>query len=173
MLLPMVILAFFSLFIGFLEVPETLGNVHVFTDFLKTTFRDEPAVLPDTRMELFTEVIASFMSLAGLFLAHFFFVRRRDAVQLLLQLPLAGRLHHLLFSGWGFDWLYDRVLVKPFAWIAHGNRDDFMDLIYSGIAWYQEVFYGALSATQSGKVRWYAMGITLGAVMIIGMVVFL
>jgi len=173
MLLPMVILAFFSLFIGFLEMPGTLGDVHLFTDFLKNTFRDEPAVATDIRMELFIEVVASGASLAGLFLARFFFIRRRDAVQRLLQLPLAVRLHHLLFYGWGFDWLYDRVLLKPFAWIARGNRDDFMDLIYNGIAWYQEVFYGALSLTQSGKVRWYAMGITLGAVMIIGMVVFL
>jgi len=63
--------------------------------------------------------------------------------------------------------------VKPFIWIAHGNRDDFLDLVYSGIAWYQKLFYGALSLTQSGKVRWYAMGITLGAIMIIGMVVFI
>jgi len=57
--------------------------------------------------------------------------------------------------------------------MARSNRDDFMDLIYSGIAWYQRLFYGALSLTQSGKVRWYAMGITLGAIMVIGMVVLL
>lgn len=173
MLLPMVILAFFSLVIGFLEVPVTLGDVHVFTDFLKTTFRDEGAVHADAGMEFFVEVVASVMSLAGLLLAHFFFIRRRTAVQKLLQLPLADRLHRLLFSGWGFDLLYDRVLVRPFVRGARSNRDDFLDLIYSGIAWYQKVFYKALSLTQSGKVRWYAMGITLGAVMVIGMVVFL
>jgi NADH-quinone oxidoreductase subunit L len=173
MLLPMVILAFFSLFSGFLEMPGTLGDVHVFTDFLKNTFRDEPVVPADTGIELFLEVVASVASLAGLFLAHFFFIRRRGAVQKLLQLPLAGRLHHLLFSGWGFDRLYDRALVKPFVGMARSNRDDFIDLIYSGIAWYQRLFYGALSLTQSGKVRWYAMGITLGAIMVIGMVVLL
>lgn len=173
MLLPMVVLAFFSLFIGFLEMPGTLGDVHLFTDFVKNTFRDEPAALTDIRMELFIEVVAAGASLAGLFLARFFFIRRRDAAQKLLQLPFAKRLHHLLFSGWGFDWLYDRGLVRPFVWVARSNRDDFLDLIYSGIAWYQKLFYGALSLTQSGKVRWYAMGIALGAVMVIGMVVLL
>jgi len=173
MLLPMVILAFFSLFSGFLEMPATLGDVHVFTDFLKNTFRDEPVVSADTGMEFFMEVVASVASLAGLLLAHFFFIRKREAVRKLLQLPLAGSLHRLLFSGWGFERLYDWVLVKPFVGMARSNRDDFMDLIYSGIAWYQRLFYGALSLTQSGKVRWYAMGITLGAIMVIGMVVFL
>lgn len=173
MLLPMAVLAFFSMFSGFLEMPGTLGDVHVFTDFLKNTFRDEPPVVTDTGMELFLEVVASVASLAGLFLAHFFFIRKRNAVQKLLQLPFAARLHHLLFSGWGFDWLYDRALVKPFVGMARSNRDDFIDLIYSGIAWYQRLFFGALSLTQSGKVRWYAMGITLGAIMVIGMVVLL
>jgi NADH-quinone oxidoreductase subunit L len=173
MLFPMVILAFFSLFSGFVEMPGTLGNVHLFTDFLKTTFRDEAAVVADTGMELFMEVVASVVSLAGLFVAHFFFIRKRDAVRKVLQLPFADRLHHLLFSGWGFDWLYHNALVKPFVGMARSNRDDVMDLIYSGIAWYQKLFYGVLSLTQSGKVRWYAMGITLGAIMVIGMVVFL
>jgi len=173
MLLPMVILSFFSLFSGFLEMPGTLGDVHVFTDFLNPSFRDETAVQADTGMEFFMEVVASVASLAGLFLAHFFFIRRRDAVQKLLQLPFATKLHHLLFSGWGFDRFYDRILVKPFVWAARSNRDDFMDFIYSGVAWYQKLFYEALSLTQSGKVRWYAMGITLGAIMVIGIVVLL
>jgi len=173
MLLPMVILSFFSLFSGFLEMPGTLGDVHVFTDFLNPSFRDETAVQADTGMEFFVEVVASVASLAGLFLAHFFFIRRRDAVQKLLQLPFATKLHHLLFSGWGFDRFYDRILVKPFVWAARSNRDDFMDFIYSGVAWYQKLFYEALSLTQSGKVRWYAMGITLGAIMVIGIVVLL
>lgn len=173
MLLPMVILAFFSLFSGFLEMPGTLGDVHLFTDFLRTTFLDEPPVVTDTGMELFMEIVASVASLAGLVLARFFFIRRRDSLRKLLQLPIADRLHHLFSSGWGFDRLYDRVLVKPFVWMARSNRDDFFDLIYGGIAWYQRMFYGALSLTQSGKVRWYVMGITLGAIMVIGMVVFL
>jgi NADH-quinone oxidoreductase subunit L len=173
MLLPMVILSFFSVVGGFVEMPATLGDVHVFTDFLRTTFRDEPAAVKDIRMEFFVEVIASGASLAGLFLARFLFIRRRETVQKLLHSTIAGRLHHLLFSGWGFDWLYDRVVVRPFVWIARSNRDDFMDLIYCGIAWYQKLFYGALSLTQSGKVRWYTMGIVVGAVMVIGMVVFL
>jgi len=173
MLLPMAVLAFFSLFSGFLEMPGTLGDVHLFTDFMGLTFLDEQAAAPDRGMELFVQVVASVMSLAGLFLAHFFFIRRRDAVRKLLQLPFAARLHHLLLSGWGFDQLYERMLVKPFVGLARGNRDDFMDLIYRGIAWYQWVFHGALGVTQSGKVRWYAMGITLGAITVIAMVLFL
>jgi NADH-quinone oxidoreductase subunit L len=173
MLLPMVILSFFSVVGGFVEMPATLGDVHVFTDFLRTTFRDEPAAVKDIRMEFFVEVIASGASLAGLFLARFLFITRRETVQKLLHSTIAGRFHHLLFSGWGFDWLYDRVVVRPFVWVARSNRDDFMDLIYCGIAWYQKLFYGALSLTQSGKVRWYTMGIVVGAVMVIGMVVFL
>jgi len=55
--------------------------------------------------------------------------------------------------------------------LARINKDDFVDLIYGGIAWYNRFLSGCFALTQSGKVRWYAMGIVLGAVITLGIVV--
>ena len=56
--------------------------------------------------------------------------------------------------------------------MARVNRDDFIDLIYGGTAWYSEQAHRLLSFTQSGNVRWYAAMLAFGAVVFIALVVF-
>jgi hypothetical protein len=48
--------------------------------------------------------------------------------------------------------------------------DDVIDLIYRGITKVIVALHRGLSFTQSGKIRWYAFGIGLGAVILIGIV---
>ena len=70
---------------------------------------------------------------------------------------------------WGFDWLYDRILVRPFIFLSDYLRGDFIDSIYNGIASLNESLSRRLSATQDGKVRWYAGVITGGVVLLFAM----
>jgi NADH-quinone oxidoreductase subunit L len=74
-------------------------------------------------------------------------------------------------SGWGFDWLYNRLFVWPYAWVARINKDDIVDSFYDGIAWILRGIYHGLSLTQTGQVRRYALGFLIGAVILIGVVV--
>ena len=32
--------------------------------------------------------------------------------------PAGEVLHAWWFADWGFDWLYDKVFVQPFLWVA-------------------------------------------------------
>ena len=87
---------------------------------------------------------------------------------------MPGRLLHRLWSsGWGFDWAYETFIVRPFVWIARINREDFIDLFYLGIIWTGRSLNTMLSLSQNGKVRIYAVGIALGAVVALAIVVFL
>ncbi len=43
----------------------------------------------------------------------------------------------------GFDWLYDRLLVRPILWAARVDRDDFIDDVYDGVAWVTRVAHRA------------------------------
>jgi NADH-quinone oxidoreductase subunit L len=72
-----------------------------------------------------------------------------------------------------FDWLYDRLFVRPYVWFAHANRDDFVDFIFSGVAELSRTLNQLLSRTETGKVRWYAASIAIGAVITIAVVVML
>jgi NADH-quinone oxidoreductase subunit L len=82
-------------------------------------------------------------------------------------------LHRFWFVGWGFDWLYDKAFVRPYVWLAQANKDDVVDLVFDGIGRLAQVFHRALSLTQTGKMRWYATGIGIGAVIAIALAVFL
>jgi NADH-quinone oxidoreductase subunit L len=100
-------------------------------------------------------------------------LRRRQVVEGWTASPLGSALHHLWFVGWGFDWLYDTLFVRPYVWLARTNRRDVVDLFYEGLARLAEVLNGLLSRTQTGRVRWYAAGIALGALIVIALAVFL
>lgn len=168
---PLIILAVFSIVGGFIELPRTLGNISLFSDFVNVVFRPEKNVHGGLNDELLMQIIASLVSLIGICCAYVLFYRKHGYVERLIASTVGQSLHRFWFSGWGFDWLYDRIFVKPLFWLARVNKDDFVDLIYDGIAWYNGFFHNALSATQSGRVRWYAMGITLGAIITIGIAV--
>ncbi|GAB4389289.1 MAG: NADH-quinone oxidoreductase subunit L [Thermodesulfovibrionales bacterium] len=150
---PLLVLAALSLAGGFLHVPRLLE-------------RALPA--PDAPPLGATEAVslglaASLVSAAGVYLAYILFLRRREAAESMLKNRAAAVVHRLWQAGWGFDRLYGRLLVRPFLWATRVNRGDFVDLFYAGAAWYSGLANGLLSRSQSGKMRWYAAGLALGA----------
>ena len=82
-------------------------------------------------------------------------------------------LHRFLLAGWGFDKLYDSLFVRPFIFAARINRNDFVDLIYGGLAWCSTQLSGRLALTQSGMIRRYAVGVLLGTVVALGLTLFI
>jgi NADH-quinone oxidoreductase subunit L len=119
------------------------------------------------------EIIAGATSVLGICLAFLFFQHRRLLVDWVMATPTGKALHHYWFIGWGFDWLYDALLVRPYVWIARVNKGDVVELFYKTIAGIHRAFYLALSATETGQVRWYAKAIALGAVVVVAIMVFL
>jgi len=170
---PLVILAVLSLFSGFVETPQTLGELSLFTDFMRTAL---PAPSSSSAAQgsagLSLLVIASLVSLAGVWAAYLLFLRHRAFTEAVALSGPGKILSRFWSSGWGFDWLYARAIVRPFLWIVRINRDDFIDLIYGGTAWYSGQTYRFLSFTQSGNVRWYAAVLAFGAVILLALVVF-
>jgi NADH-quinone oxidoreductase subunit L len=86
----------------------------------------------------------------------------------LLQRPSTVFLHRWWYAGWGFDALYNSLLVRPFVRIALLNRNDIVDTVYSAAARLNVAAHKALSHTQTGMVRLYAAGIVSGAVILLG-----
>lgn len=167
---PLVVLALLSITGGFFKTPQTLGGLSFFTDFMKTVLPSSDS-LNSVSSELPLQIIVSFVSLAGIWAAYMLFLRHQSFTETLANTWAGGLLHRFWSAGWGFDWLYDRVIVRPFLWIARVNKDDFIDLVYGGTAWYSEQAHRLLSFTQSGNLRWYAAMLAFGAVVFIALVV--
>ncbi|MCL4852939.1 MAG: NADH-quinone oxidoreductase subunit L, partial [Bryobacteraceae bacterium] len=161
---PVIVLAALAVVSGYWKNP--------LLDFLHTalpSIEEAHAGLTETM----SGVIAAALFAVGLAVAYLFFLARPQYSDAAARNLVFGMLHRYWFSGWGFDWLYDRVFVRPFLWAARINRSDFVDAFYTGIARLTEGANHLLVATQTGRVRWYAAGIAAGAVIFVGVAILL
>ena len=176
MTIPLIILAVLSLIGGFIEMPGTLGNSPILTKFLHTVLPAVPISHTDYVIEGNLQFITSLLALIGIIFAYRVFLhspQHTGRTEEIIRTPISTAIHCFLFQGWNFDMLYDKFIVQPFIWIARVNRKDFIDFIYQGITLLSRLFNSILTFTQSGKVRWYAMGIAIGAVIFIGIAEFI
>lgn len=121
---------------------------------------------------IWVEAMAIAMPIIGLAIACWFFLYRRHPMgeaSALEKEPSA--LEKLWFGGWGFDWLYDQLLVRPFVFIAQANRDDIVDSFYKFTAAGSRRLNSMLSHTQNGQVRWYLASLVCGSILFLGLLV--
>jgi len=170
MVAPLIVLAFLSMAAGFVELPETIGKLRLFSGFLEPVFQEAEAVHPAAGTELLFQAVASAASLLGIFIAYLFYIRRPAMLITLTGGRTVESLRKFWLAGWDFDALYDRMFRWPFLRAAELNKRDIVDSGYRALANLNLVLHKALSKTQTGNIRWYAMGITLGAVVLLGIV---
>jgi NADH-quinone oxidoreductase subunit L len=171
MLFPLIVLAVLSLTAGFIELPSSFGNLTLFTRFMHHSLPAFVSNAVPPGIEPLLLSTAGLVSIAGVFAAYLLFLRLPGYVQRSVKTEAGSLIHRFWLSGWGFDWVYQTFLIRPFVWASRVNKDDFIDLVYSGVAWYSRLFHGALSRSQTGKIRWYAVGIVLGAIVFIALAV--
>ncbi len=165
--LAVTVLAFLSIVGGFVGIPAVLGGFNPFDGFMSHIFAS--FALSEARLHVLSEAalitISSLVSLIGIYFAYVYFTKPAlsEAVD---RSPAMRRVHAFLLSGWGFDWLYDRAIVRPFKAIAFGNQSDFIDAFYKGLAALAAWTNRALSLTQTGRLRDYAAGVVVGAVVL-------
>ncbi|MFZ9430100.1 MAG: hypothetical protein ACO26F_10410, partial [Burkholderiaceae bacterium] len=82
-------------------------------------------------------------------------------------------LHRFWFTQWGMDWLYDRLFVVPYVGLAKLNRRDFIDAFYNGTATVALALHGLVSDTQTGQLRWYALTMISGVLLLVSIGVLL
>ncbi len=172
MTMPLVILAVFSIFIGFIELPHNFGHFTLFSDLLHPVL-PETIMRADIPSEWLFQLLAALATLGGVFLGYHYYYQNPSSIESLRRNGLLANLHRFWFSGWGFDALYDRLLVKPFIFISKINKSDVTDRLYTGIAAVTDDMYKLLSRTQSGSLRWYIMGLVVGAILILGIQIML
>jgi NADH-quinone oxidoreductase subunit L len=171
--LPIVILALLALTGGLLETPPFLGDVNFFSGFLKNALPGFKSLFPAPGSDVALFIFSAAASFGGIYLAYLLFLKKPDYVDDFSASTLGSFLNRFFFSGWGFDLLYEVLIVSPFVRIARFNRNDFSDLIYRGIALLTSFMHQILSLSQSGNLRWYVMVLATGAVIFIGMVILL
>lgn len=166
---PLIILGVLSLLGGFIELPHTMGHFTAFSNFIESTLPAVKTAHLGTGTEVIFQLIAAVVALGGIYLAYLFYYKKPQPS----EAPEQSSFQKFLFSGWGFDSLYDALFVRPAVWLSGINKNDFIDRIYTGIAAVNRWGHRALAVTQNGRLRWYAMGIVFGAVVTLTIIMFL
>ena len=118
------------------------------------------------------EAISVLVSLSGIAVAWFFFHKNRPLAEALARNNIVGNsVRKLWLNAWGFDWLYDLLFKRPYLWFTRVNANDGIDIAIGFIPTTLQAINGALARTQTGQIRWYAMGVAAGAVLILAAVV--
>ena len=172
MKLPLVALAVLAIVGGFVEMPHTLGHFAPLSGFLHSILPAVPMEHVSVSTELLFQIIAVIVSLTGIYLAYWFYLKKPEVGRQAAASGIPAVTHRFWFSGWGFDWVYNRLFVWPYYWIARVNRDDIIDFLYTLLSSIVQGVHFLVRTTQNGRVRTYAAGITFGAVVLVAIVVF-
>jgi NADH-quinone oxidoreductase subunit L len=155
--LPLAVLLVFSTFIGGTIHPPLAGVLPVVAEHAANG-----AKLP-------VGILSSAVALGGIALACGLFLGQRRLVTWLAGTSPGRLIARWWVQDWGFDWLYDRLLVRPFVWFARANIRDGIDLAILAIPAALRALNGALVRTETGRIRWYAAGMAAGAVLVVAM----
>ena len=171
--LPMVVLSVLSIGAGWLNLPPYLGNKLWLNELLSTALPKVAEKQVGWITEDWSEGIITAAFVLGLLLAYELYLKHRGATRPLTQNALGRAIHEFWYADWGFDFLYNRLFVAPVVWFAQVDKRDFIDKFYDGLAALSRASYRALSATESGRMRWYAASIVGGTVVFVFIVLLL
>ena len=150
---PLVILCVLALAGGLVSIP-------VEAVFPAASTLDHTGLIP---------IVTAAIPALGVFIAYLLFLRRSVDISAMTHSSPGKSLIRFFHSHWAMDWLYEKIFVIPYTWLAKINRADFIDNIYGGIAvlmlWANKVSV----QTQTGQLRTYAGTMVLGLVLIIAL----
>lgn len=115
------------------------------------------------------EILSGIIAVAGIALAAFLFLGERRLVKGIAESGPGRLLGTLWFNAWGFDWLYDLLWVKPYLLATRLLGKDPLDRLMNLPAVLAQAGHQLLAWTVSGKLRWYAASMGMGAALILAL----
>jgi NADH-quinone oxidoreductase subunit L len=157
---PLILLMILSVFGGLITIPVqevfNHGDVH-----------------EEHHVSAFMHGIMIAVPLLGIGVSYLFYMSRAFSIANLMASSTAKSLHKFWFSGWGMDRLYQILFVNPFLFLARVNRADLVDRFYELLVQLTRTAHSMIAQTQTGQLRWYALSIAAGLIVILSMGVLL
>ena len=157
---PLILLMILSVFGGLITIPVqevfNHGDVH-----------------EEHHVSAFMHGIMIAVPLLGIGVSYLFYMSRALSIENLMASSMAKSLHKFWFSGWGMDRLYQILFVNPFLFLARVNRADLVDRFYELLVRLTRIAHKMVAQTQTGQLRWYALSIAAGLIVIVSLGVLL
>ncbi|HXJ15876.1 MAG TPA: NADH-quinone oxidoreductase subunit L, partial [Candidatus Polarisedimenticolia bacterium] len=180
MTVPLMILAFLSIFGGWFALPKLMGGVDYFDRFLQPVFSAyapvaDPAVVTpaESTVSPAVELVHSLtgwpviVGILGLLVAWWLYIKKPEMPKRLAE--RARGLYALVFNKYFVDEIYAALIVRPLLWISthvfwHGVDEGAIDGVVNGAARVARASGGEVRQLQSGNARSYAAWMVIGAV---------
>jgi len=197
MAIALIVLAVGAVLAGYVGVPRGLGGANQIERFLEPSFTVDHALaavageqageasmaghgeemaaqhgaVENTALERGLMLASTLVAFAGIGLAWFFFVRRRDLAEAAAR-RFQG-LHRLLLKKYYVDEIYEAGIVQPVRILSEQGLWRVLDVgvidgAVNGAAVAVRGASGALRLLQTGSIRAYAASLMLGALLILG-----
>ena len=172
-LVPLYVLATLSIVGGLVWMPGWVSGFHPLEDFLDTAL---PQLELTSRYAAFADgtggaFVTILVVAVGIGIAWLLWIPWRKSTHAFSESPAIRPLAAYWLGGWGFDWVYERVFVRPVKWFARVARNDLVDYVVGGIAWLNVAAWRTLSAGQTGRLRAYVAVAGFGIVLVLAVVV--
>lgn len=153
MAVPLVVLCILSLIGGYFVIP--LDQV------FPASSGDHPAH--------WVEYVSISVPLVGVLLAYLIFHSGQLNVDHLVNSSIGQSLRQFWHSGWGIDWLYDVLLVRPYYQLSRLMKGEPVDAFYSLVVALNQTFNHWLAESQTGRMRWYIASMVAGLILLLTM----
>ena len=118
------------------------------------------------------EFVSGGIAIGGILIAALLFLGKRTLVTALAQTGLGRQLSALWYAAWGFDWLYNLLFVKPYLLLCRLLGKDPVDQGIGLIPYLVRQGNSLTTRTENGQLRWYAVSIVGGGVLLLGIILF-
>ncbi len=181
MTVPLMVLAFLSIFGGWFAAPKLIGGIDYFDKFLAPVFASSAPATEATAAAASSESAASpamalvhaltgwpvIVGVLGLLVAWWFYIKRPDIPKKMAR--SAHALYLLLLNKYYVDEIYAALIVRPLLWIStnvlwHVVDEGAIDGVVNGTATVARGSSAEVRKIQSGNTRSYAAWVILGAV---------
>ena len=153
MAVPLVVLCILSLIGGYFVIP--------LDQIFPASSGDHPAH--------WVEYVSISVPLAGVLLAYLIFHSGQLNVDHLVNSSIGQSLKQFWHSGWGIDWLYDVLLVRPYYQLSRLMKGEPVDAFYSLVVALNQTFNHWLAESQTGRMRWYITSMVAGLILLLTM----
>lgn len=155
--LPLIVLMLLSTFIGALITPPLAGVL--------------PASIGGEEGKRTLEITSGVVAIVGILLAALLYLGKRQLVASVAK-SAPGRFFTVWwFHAWGFDWVYDKVFVKPYLWISNLLQRDPLDKLMNIPAILSRWGNRTLAVSENGQIRWYVASMGVGAVIVLALLI--
>lgn len=122
--------------------------------------------------KLALEITSSVVTILGICLASFLWLSQQNVMNIVTTSKLGRFFSICWFHGWGFDWVYDKIFVRPYLVIARLLACDPLNIVMNIPAVLARWLGRVLTLSENGQLRWYAASMSLGAVIVITLLLF-